>query len=66
MARIKIKDLPKDVKITKEEMKKVFGGMIIALGRIPTYKSTGDCDSGAERVTGARTPGPGLGLPLED
>jgi hypothetical protein len=28
MARIKIKDLPKDRKITKEEMKKVFGGYI--------------------------------------
>lgn len=27
MARIKINDLPQDVKISKEEMKKVFGGM---------------------------------------
>jgi hypothetical protein len=26
MARIKIKDLPKDQKISKEEMKKVHGG----------------------------------------
>ena len=26
MARIKIKDLPKDMKISKEEMKKVVGG----------------------------------------
>jgi hypothetical protein len=26
MARIKIKDLPRDKKITKEEMKKVMGG----------------------------------------
>ena len=26
MARIKIKDLPKNKKISKEEMKKVFGG----------------------------------------
>jgi radical SAM protein with 4Fe4S-binding SPASM domain len=29
MARIKIKDLPKDQKITKEEMKKVFGGLLL-------------------------------------
>jgi hypothetical protein len=28
MARIKIKDLPKEKKINKEEMKKVFGGII--------------------------------------
>ena len=28
MARIKIRDLPKDRKISKEEMKKVFGGTI--------------------------------------
>jgi hypothetical protein len=26
MARIKIKDLPKEKKITKEEMKKIMGG----------------------------------------
>ena len=29
MARIKIKDLPKDQKITKEEMKKVVGGIML-------------------------------------
>jgi len=28
MVRIKIKDLPKDKKISREEMKKVFGGAI--------------------------------------
>jgi len=28
MARIKIKDLPKDMKISREEMKKLFGGAI--------------------------------------
>jgi hypothetical protein len=28
MVRIKIRDLPKDRKISKEEMKKVFGGTI--------------------------------------
>ncbi|MBI5057513.1 MAG: hypothetical protein HZB61_12945 [Nitrospirae bacterium] len=26
MAKIKIKDLPKDKKVSKEELKKVFGG----------------------------------------
>ncbi|MBW1710486.1 MAG: hypothetical protein JRG97_12835 [Deltaproteobacteria bacterium] len=29
MAKIKIKDLPKDKKISKEEMKKVTGGLAI-------------------------------------
>ena len=29
MARIKIKDLPKDMKISKKEMKKVVGGALI-------------------------------------
>lgn len=29
MARIKITDLPKDMKISKEEMKKVLGGALI-------------------------------------
>jgi len=29
MAKIKIKDLPKDQKISREEMKKTFGGIII-------------------------------------
>ncbi len=29
MARIKIEDLPKDMKISKEEMKKVVGGALI-------------------------------------
>ena len=27
MARIKIKDLPRDKKITKEEMKRILGGI---------------------------------------
>ena len=27
MARIKIKDIPKDMKITKEEMKRIIGGL---------------------------------------
>jgi hypothetical protein len=29
MARIKIKDLPKDRRISKEKMKKVMGGMVV-------------------------------------
>jgi hypothetical protein len=29
MARIKIKDLPKDQKVSKEEMKKIKGGVIV-------------------------------------
>ncbi|MBW2092480.1 MAG: hypothetical protein JRI34_10225 [Deltaproteobacteria bacterium] len=29
MPRIKIKDLPKEEKITKEELKKIFGGVIL-------------------------------------
>ncbi len=29
MARIKIEDLPKDMKISKEEMKKVVGGALL-------------------------------------
>ncbi len=28
MTRIKIKDLPKDMKVSREEMKKIFGGTI--------------------------------------
>lgn len=28
MAKIKIVDLPKDMKVTREEMKKVFGGAV--------------------------------------
>ena len=35
MARIKIKDLPKDVKVTKEEMKTVMGGIFTIYGRPP-------------------------------
>ena len=32
MGKIEIKDLPKDVKITKEEMKKMMGGGLVSLG----------------------------------
>ena len=35
MPRIKIKDLPKEQKITKEELKKVLGGATLILGASP-------------------------------
>jgi hypothetical protein len=44
MARIKIKDLPKDRKITKEEMKKVFGGLLLKPSS-PTLQSPTKIDS---------------------
>jgi len=34
MAKIKIVDLPKDAEISKEEMKKVFGGITTSIGSI--------------------------------
>ncbi len=37
MAKIKIKDLPKDQKISKEEMKKVKGGMLDLSGNGTGY-----------------------------
>ncbi len=30
MARIKVKDLPKDMKISKDEMKRVKGGILLS------------------------------------
>ena len=39
MARIKIKDLPKDMKFTKEEMKKVKGGGYLVKPLKFSYKS---------------------------
>lgn len=42
MARIKIKDLPKDRKISKAEMKRVTGGLITGGLNIPNpYKVEG-------------------------
>ena len=35
MAKIKIKDIPKETKISREEVKKVLGGAILS----PTYVS---------------------------
>lgn len=35
MARIKIKDLPKDQKISREELKKVIGGLLPISSKFP-------------------------------
>lgn len=45
MAKIKIEDLPKDAKISKEEMKRLFGGYQLAsigidLGVFPRFEDT--------------------------
>ncbi|MBW1709192.1 MAG: hypothetical protein JRG97_10070 [Deltaproteobacteria bacterium] len=38
MPRIKIKDLPKEQKISKEELKKIMGGITLNLGSAqPTF-----------------------------
>ena len=37
MARIKIEDLPKDMKISKEEMKNVVGGALISNERLGPF-----------------------------
>ncbi|MBW2091571.1 MAG: hypothetical protein JRI34_05540 [Deltaproteobacteria bacterium] len=34
MARIKIKDLPKDMKVNRDEMRKIRGGMAASFGRV--------------------------------
>jgi hypothetical protein len=49
MARIKIKDLPKDMKVTKEETKRIRGGllttsfMITSLADSRPTPLTGEC-----------------------
>ncbi|MBW2063272.1 MAG: hypothetical protein JRI95_17145 [Deltaproteobacteria bacterium] len=49
MARIKIKDLPKDMKISKDEMKKIMGGIAPRFGRIRTLPTIyGSDDDGCE------------------
>jgi hypothetical protein len=51
MARIKVKDLPKDTKISKDEMKRVKGGLLttsILFGKVesaPDIKFTTSLDS---------------------
>lgn len=39
MGKIEIKDLPKDVKITKEEMKKMRGGGLVSIPSFGTFNS---------------------------
>lgn len=39
MARIKIIDLPKEKKITKEEMRKVLGGTLVEPTTFPTNRT---------------------------
>jgi len=36
MVRIKIKDLPRDVKVGRDEMKKILGGGSVMIGTWPT------------------------------
>ncbi len=38
MSRIKIKDLPKNMKVTKEEMKKVHGGLLLESSTLVSYE----------------------------
>ena len=41
MARIKIKDLPKDMKVSKDEMRKIMGGLELGLrSSIITYSAS--------------------------
>ncbi|MFZ5642459.1 MAG: hypothetical protein ACOY46_02565 [Bacillota bacterium] len=67
MARIIIKDLPKDVKISKEEMKKVFGGMTKTLlqgldSNLQLNPDTLTLDSGlSTRIIKLDTPGTLIG-----
>ena len=42
MPRIKIKDLPNDLKISQEEMKKIAGGAVSALVLIDMLAAAGD------------------------
>ncbi len=49
MARIKIKDLPKDMKVGKEEMRKIVGGIARSTGKFSlTPKLYGSGDDGCE------------------
>lgn len=56
MARIKIKDLPKDMKVSKEEMRKVMGGLEYALRSSIIAYSASPPTSGAIRYQGAIQP----------
>lgn len=48
MARIKIKDLPKGLKISKQDMKKIFGGKL-TIGK-PVDKHEKEADRVADSV----------------
>ncbi|MBW1708828.1 MAG: hypothetical protein JRG97_02885 [Deltaproteobacteria bacterium] len=49
MARIKIRDLPKDMKIRKDEMKKIMGGIAPSFGRVKVIPALyGSDDDGCE------------------
>ena len=52
MARIKIKDLPKDMKVSKEEMKKIGGGLELALRSSMIVYSASPPTSGFTRYMG--------------
>lgn len=41
MARVKIKDLPKDLKVTREEMKMIMGGGLHLYGKPPAGRRGG-------------------------
>jgi hypothetical protein len=43
MGRIEIKDLPKDVKISKEEMKRMRGGGLVSVGLCVSPVMYGNC-----------------------
>ena len=42
MTRIKIRDLPKDMKIGKDEMKQIFGGLVVSKYIGETEKNLSD------------------------
>jgi hypothetical protein len=50
MTKIKFKDLPKDTKISAEEMKHVTGGMLFDLGREGLISSRGLLSTRAGRL----------------
>ena len=62
MARIKIKDLPKDRRISKEQMKKVMGGIVL-YNKPGSFDVTQNYEFTASSLGGAGLPSAGfLGL----
>jgi len=54
MTRIKIKDLPKDTKISKAQMKQIFGGnrnlyLLASVAHLKAKRATSDLSSIAQR-----------------